>query len=140
MPVFLQEPRYRFGAFGFYTEPSFGRKILMVALGLSLIVCSVALVTAVHTNQFDDLIQAVFLIASAWLLVLGLMRLLCTAAMWVAERVFDWIADCTPSLTAMTHFASRVYWILVEIYVWLAFLALLIMALLNGLGVVSLGA
>lgn len=82
--------------------------------------------------------QAVFLVVSAWVLIFGLMRLFWTGAMWIFTRVFEWIAEELPSLASLMNHLRRAYWIVIEAFLSIAFLATLIAATLVGFGVLSI--
>ena len=138
MAIFLNEPRYAWGCFGFYTDRSLGRRIVQVGALITGLAVIAALVRGLSPVSSSLGTQAVFLIVTAWVLIFGLMRLFWTGAMWVFTQVFEWIAEGIPSTASAMHYLRRAYWIMIEVFLSAAFLATLIAAVLVGLGVVSL--
>lgn len=138
MAIFLNEPRYALGCFGFYTNRSLGRRIVQVGAIFSGLAFLAALIGGLSPASSGSGVQAVFLIVSAWLLIFGLMRLFWTGTMWLFTQVFDWIAKGVPSLASAMHFLRRAYWIMIEVFLSAAFLTTLVAAILVGLGVLSL--
>ncbi|MEP4079068.1 hypothetical protein [Haloferula sp.] len=138
MAIFLHEPRYLFGCLGFFTEPQWGRRILVAGA----IISAVGFLSAIASGLFGvpeaNGSESIFLIASAWLLVFGLMRLFCTGAMWIFSIVFDWISEGIPSLSSATYFARRAYWIFMEVFLSTAFLGTLLASILVAAGVLSM--
>jgi NADH:ubiquinone oxidoreductase subunit 6 (subunit J) len=138
MAIFLNEPRYAWGCFGFYTDRLLGRRIVQVGAiitGLAFIAVFIGGLSPVNSSLGA---QAVFLIVSAWVLIFGLMRLFSTGAMWVFTQVFDRMAEGIPSMASAMHYLRRAYWIVIEVFLSTAFLATLIAAVLVGFGVLSL--
>jgi hypothetical protein len=138
MAIFLNEPRYAWGCFGFYTDRSLGRRIVQVGAIITGLAAIAALVGGLSPVSSSLGTQAVFLIVTAWVLIFGLMRLFWTGAMWVLTQVFEWMAEGIPSTASAMHYLRRAYWIMIEVFLSTAFLATLIAAVLVGLGVVSL--
>ena len=138
MAIFLNEPRYAWGCFGFYTDRSLGRRIVRVGALMTGLAFLAAFVGGLSPVSSSLGAQAVFLIVSAWVLIFGLMRLFWTGAMWVLSQVFEWMAEGIPSTASAMHYLRRAYWIVIEVFLSTAFLATLIAAILVGLGVLSL--
>lgn len=138
MAIFLHEPRYRFGCLGFYTEPSWGRRILQAG---AVITC-VGMLTAVAGSVFlerGNAEESIFLIVAAWILIFVLMRLFWTGTMWVFSLVFEWKSDGVPGLSGAMYFLKRAYWVLGEVFLSVAFLATLVAAVFVAIGALSMG-
>ncbi len=138
MALFLKEPRYTLGFLGFFTEPRWGKRILLGGAVISGIGMLAAIASGISFEPNNRGFQALFLIASAWLLILGVMRFFWTGAMWMFTQVFDWIASAVPSTASSMELLKRVYWILIEVFLSTAFLATLIVAVLVALGYLPL--
>jgi len=137
MTIFLQEPRYQFGCLGFYTEQLWGRRILFAGVAITL----VGLFSAIAAGMLVDgghPGESIFLIASAWIIVFGFMRLFWTGAMWVFSQIFDWVSESIPSLSSAMHFLKRAYWVFIEAFLSLAFLVMLVTAIFVAFGVFSM--
>jgi glucose uptake protein GlcU len=110
MNIFLDSPRYEWGIFGFFTNPSVGKRALQIAGVAS----SVTLVSALGVYAFGNLepkvpAQMVFLVASAWLGVFGMFRIFATVAMKVFEAVTSLVEDAIPGLAGPLHYLIRAY-------------------------------
>lgn len=138
MAVFLNEPRYEWGCFGFYTNRLLGRRIVRVGAVITGLAVIAALVGWLSDSTSSHGVQALFLVVSAWVLIFGLMRLFGTGAMWVFTRVFDWIEEGIPSLASAMHCLRRAYWIVIEVFLSTAFLATLAAAILVDFGFLSI--
>jgi len=137
-PVFLHKPRYIWGCLGFYTTPTVGRRIIQAGVLLTGLGLIAALIGGIAPASSSSGAQAVFLIASAWVLILGLMRLFWTGAMWIFTQIFEFIASRIPIMSSAAHYLCRGYWIVIEVFLSAAFLYLLVTAILARLGLISL--
>lgn len=140
MALFLDEPRYVFGCLGFYTERWAGRRIVQLAVFLTGLAVIAAFVGGISPVKASPGVQALFLVASAWALVFGLMRLFVTGVMWVCAQILEELAERLTSLASILHFLRRAYWIGAELFLSTAFLGTLIAASLVGFGLLSLDA
>ena len=82
--------------------------------------------------------EAVFLVAAAWIGVFGLMRLFWTAAMWVFSHVFDATSQGVPSLAPAMQSLRRWSWILIEAFLVASFLSMLVASILAACGAISI--
>jgi hypothetical protein len=136
MPLFLHEPRYVLGCLGFFTEPQWGRRILICGAVITGVAILAAALSWNSPGQNNRGLQTLFLVASAWTLVLGMMRLIWTGAMWLFTLIFNWIADAFPATASVMDRLRRAYWIFIEVFVSFAFLSLLIAAILVATGLI----
>ena len=138
MAVFLHEPRYRLGCVAFFTEPAWGRRVMIVGVAIS----GIGILGAGLAHFFDETgsgsVQALFLIAAAWILIQGFMRVMCSGAMWIFTQVFDWISDGIPSAASTIYCLKRGYWIVTEIFLSTALLSTLFAAAIIPSGAWSL--
>lgn len=137
MAFFLDEPRYSLGILGFFTEPLWGKRILRAGAAISAVGILGAAISGIELKSDNHGLQAIFLIASAWLLIFGVMRLFWTGALWILSQVFDWIANGIPSTASALDFIRRTYWVGSEVFLTMSFLSLLVAAVFVGIGYLS---
>jgi hypothetical protein len=138
MAIFLQEPRYQFGCLGFYTEPAWGRRIVIAGAVISVIGLLAAVGSGLMVSWSGRAAESIFLIGAAWILVFGLMRIFWTGAMWVFSHVFDAISEGIPSLATPMYFLRRAYWIFIESFLSVSLIAILAAAILIAFGALSI--
>lgn len=138
MAIFLQEPRYQFGYLGFYTEPAWGRRIVIASAVLSAIGLLAAVGSGLLVSWSGGAAESIFLIGAAWILVFGLMRIFWTGAMWVFSHVVDAISEGIPSLATPMYFLRRAYWIFIESFLSVSLVAILAAAILTAFGALSI--
>jgi hypothetical protein len=138
MTVFLDQPRYWLGCIGFFTSRYWGTRILWIGAAISLVAVLVSAFSWIALDAPRNVAQALFLVVSAWLIVLVLMRLFWTGAMWVFTQVFDWISECIPKSSGTMDFLRRAYWIVIEIFLSIGFIGLLMTAIPVGLGALTI--
>ncbi len=83
--------------------------------------------------------QMFFLVACAWLVFFGLLRLFVAGAMWIVEVVASALADAVPSLAGALHFLVRALRIFFEGYLIFGFFALIVAAIASPFGWFSFG-
>lgn len=132
MELFLDEPRYRYRVFGFFTPAPAARKFRSAGIAMSLLIGGLGLLAAAEQGRPDPAIQVALLVIAAWVFSYA-MRLCGTAVMWVVEKGFVRISRGTPSLRPTMQVSRRVYWALIEVGIATTFLALLIQALVAAL-------
>jgi len=138
MTIFLREPEYLFGCFGFLTARAVRRGIVWFGMALSALAMIIAPTLLLLHRTTPSLVgQTVFLVICAWLFVFGLMRLFITGAMWLFDQIGDWVSDAIPGLTTPIHFIYLGYWIFFEVFFSLGFLAFLVNTLLLPFGIVQ---
>lgn len=137
--MFLESPRYRFRVLGFMTTEEVGKRITFVAGALSGVVIAMAglrfLLSGLPLGRFG---QAVFLVASAWILVAGLMRMLTSGMLLVFSVVFDAFEGAMPSSAGFFHFLRRTYGVFCELFLVVSMFYLILTGLAVALGWASL--
>lgn len=115
--MFLESPRYRLRFLGFMTTAEVGKRIAFVAGAMSVLVVAIAglrfLLSGLALDRFG---QAVFLVASAWIGVAGLMRLLTSGMLFVSSLVFDAFEGAMPSAAGFFDFLRRAYGVFTELF------------------------
>ncbi len=107
MVIFLYQPRYVWGCFGFYTDPLMGKRIVQVAAVLSGLALFAALMSIFYPVGSGAWPQAIFLIFTAWVGIFGIMRLFWTGAMWISTQICESIAEAIPSLASAMYSLDR---------------------------------
>jgi|GEM_PF-6749978 len=114
------------------TTEEAGKRITVVAGAMSGLVVAIAGLRFLFSGlPLDRFGQAVFLLASAWILVAGLMRLLTSAMLLVFSVVFDAFEGAMPSSAGFFHFLRRAYGVFFELFL----VAGMFYLILNGLAV-----
>lgn len=82
--------------------------------------------------------QAVFLVASAWIVVAGLMRLLTSGMLFVFSLIFDAFGDVMPSAAGFFDFLRRAYGVFTELFLVASMFYLILTGLAVAFGWTSL--
>lgn len=137
--MFLESPRYRFRVLGFMTTVEVGKRITFVAGAMSGLVVAIAglrfLLSGLPLDRFG---QTVFLVASAWVLVAGLMRLIISGILLVFSVVFDAFEGAMPSAAGFFDFLRRAYGVFSELFLVTGMFYLILNGLAVALGWASL--
>lgn len=137
--MLLEAPRYRFRVLGFMTTEEVGKRITLAAGAISAVVVAIAGLRFFFSNlSLDRFGQAVFLAASAWILVAGLMRLFTSGMLLVSAIVFDAFENAMPSTARFFDFLRRAYGVFFELFLTASMFYLILTGLAVAFGWTSL--
>ncbi|MHB1081663.1 MAG: hypothetical protein ACYC67_19900 [Prosthecobacter sp.] len=121
------------------TTEEAGKRITFVAGAMSALVVAIAglrfLLSGLPLDRFG---QAVFLVASAWILVAGLMRLFTSGMLFVSSVVFDTFEGAMPSAAGFFDFLRRAYGVCIELFLVASMFYLILTGLAVAFGWTSL--
>jgi hypothetical protein len=103
--IFLQEPEYLLGCFGFIVARSLRRGVVYFGAVLSALAAVLALALLVFHRSTPMLIgQMLFLEVCAWVFVFALFRLFWSGMMWLFDQIGDVFANAVPGLRTPIHY------------------------------------
>jgi hypothetical protein len=126
--MFLDEPEYYSWGCASLIAPRWRKRFLIAGGVVSAVALLVlAVVPRAEAPPVERALGAVVVVAFAWGILL-VFRLFVTAMMWVFDVVSDALGEADPRFMRPLHYVRLGYWVVLDVFVLLAFFGMLVSA------------